>query len=271
VLRIPISRQLRTGYSRVVIDPLPGESLRALVVGDPGAGDDSLPGARDEAVRVAATLEGLGVDVAAYIGASGDPRGAELADIPPATRLEVLGELLSGRYDLVHYSGHGTLNTQAPELPAGWVFADGLITARELSQLAEAPRMVVANACYTSVLSAGDAAPPTGTGPQSGVTSQAALVPGLADEFLRAGAVHYLGTAWPVNDTAGVAFAEAFYAALVGDGTSVGAAVCAARRAAYARREEWGTTWAAYQHYGDPTDCLRNPADGRAATGEERR
>jgi hypothetical protein len=259
VVRIPIARQLRTGYARVPIEPLAGQTFRALVVGDPGAGPDALPGARIEALRVASRLRELGLEVAAYIGPPSQAREEELADIPPATHLEVLGELLSGRYDLVHFCGHGTVNVQDTDQPPGWVFADGLITARELSQLVEAPRMVIANACYTSVLSEADAVAPLGASPQ------AQLTPGLADEFLRAGAVHYVGAAWRTHDAAGVTFAETFYAKLFGQGTTIGGAMCAARRAVHARQQTWGATWAAYQHYGDPTDGL--PTGSRRITG----
>lgn len=259
IVRTPICRQLRTGYSQVLIEPATPTSLRALVVGDPGAPQRaSLAGAREEAKRVRTALRDLGVDVTAYIGAPTASRDEDLAGIAPATRLEVLGELLSGRYDLVHFSGHGTFDEDDPERRAGWVFADGLLTSRELAQLTEPPRVVVANACFTSVLSRTEDAAPAGGPPE------ATLTPGLADEFLRGGVVHYVGTAWPIHDAAGAAFALTFYRHLLGEGASIGRAVCASRNELWQRRDEWAFGWAAYQHYGDPTDCLQTRA-GRAA------
>jgi hypothetical protein len=243
--------------------------LRALVIGDPGGSNASLQGAREEAKHVAKTLRELGVHVEAYIGPPSAPREDDLADIPPATRLEVLGELLSGRYQLVHYSGHGAFDAVHPQGRAGWVFADGLITARELAQLTEPARMVFANACYTSVLgrnaSAGDGTDRDNTAPAAapGTPSEPSLTPGLADEFLRAGVVHYIGTAWPIDDAAGVEFAHKFYDQLLGRGASVGKAMCAARNAVWQKHEKWGLAWAAYQHYGDPTDSLQ--AERRSA------
>jgi len=92
----------------------------------------------------------------------------------------------------------------------------------------------------------------------------------LADEFLRVGVVHYVGTSWRVPDELARRFARTFYESLLapaegGGARTVGQAVRAAREGLfYARgpdsgitggREQW-SAWAAYQHYGDPQDTL---------------
>ena len=272
VIRTPIARQLRTGYSKVLIEPAMITQLRALVIGDPGEGDASLPGAREEAKRVTETLRDLGVQVEAYIGPPSGPREGDLADFPPATRLEVLGELLSGRYQLVHYCGHGTFDAVDPQR-AGWVFADGLLTARELAQLTEPPRVVVANACYTSVLArteGGDQDKPAPATASGMPKSEAKLTPGLADEFLRAGVVHYIGAAWQISDAAGVDFAVKIYDQLLRREASLGRAICAARHSVWQKREKWGLAWAAYQHYGDPTDSLHADKSSAVQPGGDR-
>src|SRR3712207_8905320 len=74
--------------------------MRALVIGDPCGGDLSLAGAREEAVAVAAVLKRHGIRVEAFIG-SADSSPPEEAR--PATRLDVLAKVLTGRYDLIHY------------------------------------------------------------------------------------------------------------------------------------------------------------------------
>lgn len=257
VLRTAIARQLRTEYAQVLTEPATTTTLRALVIGDPGEGRASLVGARQEAKQVRTALQRLGVEVTTYIGAPTASREDDLAGIPPATRLEVLGELLSGQYEIVHFCGHGTFDEVDPERRAGWVFADGLLTSRELVQLTEPPRLVVANACYTSVVSRSPAAAPSDNTLASARPADAALTPGLADEFLRAGVVHYIGAAWPIHDAAGPVFAHELYQQLLAEGATVGTALCASRNTLWESREEWGVSWAAYQHYGDPTDCVQ--------------
>jgi CHAT domain-containing protein len=77
----------------------------------------------------------------------------------------------------------------------------------------------------------------------------------LAETLLRAGVAHYIGTHWPVSDTAATAFAEAFYRQLL-RGT-IGAALVTARRAVHASRSP---DWADYIHYGDAEFRLKAPA-----------
>ena len=62
-----------------------------------------------------------------------------------------------------------------------------------------------------------------------------------------------------MSDDDAVVFSRTFYKKALGEpGTSIGEAVTAARRAVWEHRPEFdrGDTWAAYQHYGDPTDQL---------------
>jgi CHAT domain-containing protein len=230
--------------------------LRALVVGDPGdpARGHHLPGARDEALEVHRLLQQKGLEVVLMIGAPGTaevPRAARLKDFRPASRLDVLMELATGRYDLLHYAGHGDFDPQHPDL-TGWLFHDGLFTSRLLERVDVAPSLVVANACL-SARTAG----PAGRG-------EADLLPGLADEFFRRGVRNYVGTAWKVNDQGAVRFARAFYDALLptpaadgsrARGATVGRALRDARTL-LAEERAYGALWAAYQHYGDPQHLL---------------
>lgn len=158
------------------------------------------------------------------------------------------------------------------------MFADGLLTAQELALLERPPLIVVANACYTARLGGatgpGTPAAPPGVADRSPWGNpQAALVPSLADEFLRVGVGHYIGAAWRIPDDQGVTFAEQFYTHLFKGGSgeaepTVGDAVRAARRRLYEERaagqrrpdtapngQRW-SSWAAYQHYGDAADAF---------------
>ena len=274
--RTPIARQMRTTYSRVATDEH-GDPRRALVIADPGdpALGQSLPSARQEGAAVAAVLRDCGLEVKLYVGAPGT---TPLPDSEPATQLDVLTELLVGGYDIVHFAGHGAFEPDRPEL-AGWVFANGLLSARELSQLTSAPRLVVANACWSAARPESRSARPLAT---SDVTAQSALTPVLADEFLRVGVAHYIGASWSLPDDLALQFATTFYRHLLGLGTAgpgaVGRSLCAAREklfylrghdAASSQPERW-SAWAAYQHYGDPCDVLAAAAPSRPPTGQGR-
>jgi CHAT domain-containing protein len=279
-VRTPIARQLRTSYAAVAGEDLESAELRALVIGDPGdpLHGHGLPAARTEAKEVEKVLREHGFTVRLFLGMRGtDADGAE-----PATQLDVLKELLGRKYHVIHYAGHGTFDPENPRR-TGWLFADGVLGARELAQLTQAPRLVVANACWSAARpgsSAGDRAGPdtsTAADPQTG---QAALTPVLADEFLRVGVVHYVGTSWRVPDELARRFARLFYDSLLspagGGPRTVGQAMRAAREGlfyargpdpAMASREHW-SAWAAYQHYGDPHDTLE--LEGRQAARRAR-
>lgn len=278
VLQQSISRQLRTTYSRPPALKLRGSrELNVLVIGDPGGVGAELPGARQEALAVHEMLHGLagaGVQVTTLIGAKG---ATEEPGFPPAERLDVLDELLSGVYEVVHYCGHGTFDAH-DDRRAGWYFADGLLTSRELNQLSgTAPRLVVANACHSSRITGatgpadpgadrdgaanGDAGRPHREAAAAVDATNAMLTPSLADEFFRCGVSNYIGAAWPVADDDAVRFSKELYLRLLGPSAdTIGEAVTAARRAVWDGHDglgDRGTTWMAYQHYGDPSDRVR--------------
>ena len=281
-LRTPIARQLRTTYSRAVADYAEPTHLRALVVADPGPPARKLPGARAEGIALAKLLRSRGVDVSLFVGPPGTepPEGGQVA-----TELDVLTELLVGRYDIVHFAGHGTMSQDRPDL-AGWLFCDGVLAAAELTQMTWAPRLVTANACWTAsglgrpdtetlhrwtTPAGGQGAPPAGSVASADGTDErqrARLTAVLADEFLRVGVAHYIGTSWQVPDSMGLQFALSFYDRVLPTagrrGEPFGRALCGARQVLFGMRgttpeavrpETW-SGWAAYQHFGDPADVL---------------
>jgi pimeloyl-ACP methyl ester carboxylesterase len=257
-LRVPLARQLRTTYSPPPAPaPRAPSRLRALVVGDPGDPEKglSLPGARREAQRVADILRSRGVDVVELVGAPDAAGTGPLPGIAPASRIDVLHQLLSGGFDLLHYCGHGDFDAAEPDR-AGWVFKGGLLTSRELEGMALAPRLVVANACLSGLTSG-----VTRTGAAVAVRGETELLPGLADEFFRRGVRDYVGTAWEVSDEGAILFAETFYdTVLPASGRPVidvtyGQAMLKARQT-LAEAGAYESLWAAYQHYGDPTGSL---------------
>jgi hypothetical protein len=254
-----LSRQMRTTYARTDPEESSVEQMRALVIGDPGDPNRgmSLPDARKEAADVADVLREHKIDVDLFIGALGsEPTpGARFA-----TRLDVLAKMHNRNYHIIHYAGHGVFDPENPEL-SGWLFADGLLAARELIQFSQAPRLVMADACW----SAAHPDDPAKKEPQAGDRGE--LAPVLADEFLRVGTGHVIGASWPLPDKEARTFATSFYSALLGSGgqdpMSVGQAIRRSRQILWqeARKSnpaspERRCAWAAYQHYGDPGDHL---------------
>jgi hypothetical protein len=283
-LRTPIARQLRTTYARTTVEREERTSLKALVIADPGGPKHTLKGARGEGLEVARRLLDRGISVQLFMGSPANPPDESVLErsgggipVRVATQLDVLKELLTGDYDIVHFAGHGVLpGTGHPEL-AGWLFSDGVLAARELSQLTVAPWLVTANACWT----AHDIGQGGGPSESEGRTELTAV---LADEFFRAGVTHFIGTSWAIPDGAAQQFAASLYDQIIprsgASGRRIGDAVRDARSLLFSERPrveaeaspEAFNAWAAYQHYGDPADSvdrLRSPRRPNITRGAE--
>ena len=267
-----MSRQMRTAYSAPPAPQMRSGRIRtALVVGDPGDPEKghSLPGARLEAQEVAELLRGRGLKVTELVGAPDELGNGPLPGVAAAGRLDVLRLLLDGGFDLLHYCGHGAFDEKQPDR-VGWVFKDGLLTARELERMDTAPRLVVANACLSARTSE-----VTRTGAAVARRGDAELLPSLADEFFRRGVCDYVGTAWEVNDEGAILFAKAFYEVVLPGGPNpagtLGQGLLAARKRLFDHADIYGALWAAYQHYGDPNAQVGDEGatpEAEATTGD---
>ncbi len=254
----PIARQLRTSLSPSSTTVSRGRGpLRALIVGDPGDPDrgEGLPGARREALAVAALLRSMKVEVDLLLGAPGHSDGQA-----PATRSAMI-DMLSRRsapYDILHFCGHGVFDPADPS-ESGWLFADGVLGPNELRLALEmgAPPLILANACLSGRL----AEPTPKPGANAADTwTEHGLVPGLADAMLQYGARNFIGTCREISDEGAVRFSEVFYRRVLPNETDaepVGASLLAARDALYAERKTYGSLWATYQHYGNPAWRIR--------------
>ncbi len=252
----PLARQLRTFYSPRPVELDTPQRLKALVIGDPGGPGYALEAAREEAIAVEKILKSHNVETELMVGAPEDGTGAGWNNLRAADYFEVVSLLLSGGYDIVHFSGHATFDSAAAD-QTGWVFKGGaVLTAHELDGMERPPRLVVANACLSSQVSqqvVGVNRPGEHGGSQT--RGNAGLVATLADEFFKRGVSDYIGAAWEVPSDPAKKFAEEFYQALLISGNKLGPAVCKARAALYSE-QKWGAAWAAYQHYGDPTRAI---------------
>jgi hypothetical protein len=261
-----LARLFRTSLSTVRGMPPPiNKHLRVLIIADPSPGDLELPNSRKEGVAVVRALQaaqrawGDVYDIRATvrIGSSrNDPEVQRTLDevskatevvhseAKPCEPLELLSLIVNHPYDVVHYAGHGEFNPMTGRM--GWVFdRDCVLSAEEIFRIRQVPRLVFANACFSAATTDYD--------------RQRQPV-GLAQAFFARGIQNYLGTGWAVQDDSALVFADRFYCQVLGisrqdDGVAtyatappgtLGNALANARRAILGK----GTTWGAYQLYG---------------------
>ncbi len=193
-----------------------------------------LPGAVEEGERVAAMLtqvEGAGITAI---------RGSD------ATRARLLAEFRSGDYDAIHFAGHAWFDAAAPA-SSGILCAGGrVLSGADLAAMDSVPALVFFNACESGRLRA-----------TVNPLRQLDRSVGFAEAFLRGGVANFIGTWWPVSDSAASAFATALYRDLA-NGVSIGDALGAARAAVRALPS---ADWANYLHYGSYDFTLKTPKD----------
>jgi hypothetical protein len=226
-----LTRQFRTMLSSPGLAPPLNRSLKVLVIADPAPEPEfQLSGARHEGREVVRVLNrfkrenGLDITVSEHIGATAcDP-------------VEILALLLSEEFDIVHYAGHGVFDEKDPS-HSGWVFGrDRILSAREIFRARRVPRLVFANACFSAVIK---------ERPAMTFDEMNRRLAGLAEAFFERGVRNYIGAGWPVDDGPAVQFATVFYEnALAGE--TLGDSVAEARKQILGQ----GSTWGAYQHYG---------------------
>jgi CHAT domain-containing protein len=240
-------RQLATPTFRA--RPAHALAAAAFVVGNPDLGGGSrfadLPGAREEAQRVAALLGSGGFRVTACIDARTDT---------------IMQGLHRDAYRILHLAGHGehgytlpahaAADGDAAQCPpavgkvSGMIIGrDTLLTAGDIEQMRWVPELVFLNCCHLGR-----------TRPDDGA-DRGALAANLAVQFIRMGVRAVIAAGWAVDDAAATAFAEAFYARMLA-GEAFGEAVRAAREEVWLRFPDCNT-WGAYQCYGDQSLRLR--------------
>jgi pimeloyl-ACP methyl ester carboxylesterase len=229
---LKLTRQFRTLLSSApgIIPPL-SHDLKVLVIADPAPEAElQLPGARQEGREVVKVLNDfkknteLTIEITDRIGpAECDP-------------LEILALIFNEEFDIVHFAGHGIFDEKNPH-HGGWIFGtDCILSPREIFRARRVPRLVFANACFSAVVREGKAISADEMNRQ---------LAGLAEAFFERGVQNYIGAGWPVEDIPAVEFARVFYEkALTGE--TLGDALSEARRSILYD----GSTWGAYQHYG---------------------
>jgi len=247
-----LTRQFRTQLAGApAIAPPVNRSLRVLVIADPAREPElQLEGARREGQELVALLR----------TAAREFRESGELDIEVVSRIgheecrvvDILNLFFNKNFDVIHFSGHGVFDAEHPN-HSGWVFGkNSVFSAREIFRTRRVPRLVFANACFSAATLG--VWKPKGKGKgKAGLAFQDKFTPeatnkklaGMAEAFFERGVQNYIGTGWKVNDEAATRFATTFYARCLA-GHLIGDALAAARREIF----EYGSTWGAYQHYG---------------------
>jgi hypothetical protein len=190
-----------------------------LMIANP-TGD--LIGSQNEANYIISQLRGSNLRISRY--------GSEIR------KNDYIKLLESGKYSIVHYSGHSARSTELWK--SCHVFLDDLCYGYEIEALKmkNPPRLVFSNSCESAEGSLNKN--------ETGNTS-------LSGSYLKAGVGGCVGTIWNVSDVGSSNFASDFYRYLL-FGATLGEALLNARKAAFKR---WGYNnliWGSYILFGDP-------------------
>jgi hypothetical protein len=237
-------RQLKTQEFRA--RPAHAFDNRALVVGNPDlAGSDKfddLPGARQEAQKVAALLAGSNYQVQDCIDEHAE---------------DIIENLHRDAWRILHLAGHGVheyaLDAAGERKLSGMVIGPAtLLTPGDIEQMRWVPELVFINCCHL------------GRSGQGAELARGALAANLGMQFIRMGVRAVIAAGWAVDDRAGAAFADSFYRRMLA-GETFGEAVRAAREEIWAGYPR-ANTWGAYQCYGDPSYRLHRDSPTRQWT-----
>ncbi len=216
-----------------------GDVLEMLLVVNPTL---DLDGADDEADRIKALFP--------------SHSALRLTEIrgEAATHQTLRREFSSGRYDVLHYAGHAYFDDEKPSRSGILCHGDRVLSGAQLAGLAHLPALAFFNACEAGrTRGVRGAERGDDAARRKEIPQRIRRNVGLAEAFLRGGVANYVGTYWPVGDSAAEIFAATFYAGLI-DGEAIGAALQAARKAV---RQTGSIDWADYIHYGSYDFALK--------------
>lgn len=237
-VRVGMVRQLSALQFRA--KPLISQSRSALIIIDPRSSLAELPGAQREGEAVLEALRDCGW---AVMPSRRDEPG------------EIIVKQFGRGYGIVHYCGHGVADVRRytkgfdqPQMiddpenaQSGMVLGNGVfLTAETLESLRELPRLAFINCCHLGAIQERE--------PSHQIAAH------FAEKLILMGVPCVIAAGWAVDDLTAAVFAQSFYRAFL-RGRTFGESVKLAREAAYAADPN-GTTFAAYQCYGDPSYAL---------------
>ena len=131
-----------------------------------------------------------------------------------------------------------------------------VLSPREIFRLRKVPRLVFANACFSSQTSNGSLS----IDEKVSARETNKKLAGIAEAFFARGIENYIGAGWQVNDSLAVEFARKFYENALSKNVennkyaSLSEALGEARK--IIKQKTDNSTWGAYQHYGDANTRL---------------
>jgi tetratricopeptide (TPR) repeat protein/Mrp family chromosome partitioning ATPase len=244
VVRYGLVRQLlQTRFQQRVV--VPTGRPKALIIGNPRGAQiperfPELLGAEAEAGAIRELLSSTH-DVTILTGREATPEN-------------VCEQLFAQAWEIVHISAHGVVRAMmagpdGQQKPmTGVVLGGGVVLGPSvLSKMPVSPGVFFLNCCHLGHID------PTAEeqAQQAALTAvQPELAASLAVQLIKNGVRAVVAAGWAVKDTVAQAFGTKFYDAML-DGSGFGEATLAARGVAY-KMDQNGTTWGAYQCYGEP-------------------
>ena len=253
---LKLTRQFRTTLSSAPgIAPPINKSLRFLVIADPANGYPGLglPQAEKEGQTVVNLLKKYATDFKK--NGTLDIKIESRIGTDQCKPVDILALILNETFDVIHFAGHGIFDKKRPNR-SGWIFSDNcILSAREIFRARQVPRLVFANACFSAVCKDDNPENKAWNHEDEDLTITVEKDPsaekgnrklaGMAESFFERGVQNYIGTGWPVADDSASTFAQVFYKNVL-KGNPLGDALAEARKAIF----DLGSTWGAYQHYG---------------------
>lgn len=230
---------------RVVV---PTGRPKALIICDPpeahAMGFLPLPGALDEAIAVRKILE--------------TSHDVVVLSERDATPENICQHLVAEAWEIVHIAAHGVVRKKMAGSDGvlrpmtGVVLGSGIVLGPSvLSKMPVAPNLFFLNCCHIGKVEPGAE---ESARKAALAVNQPELAASVAVQLIRSGVRAVVAAGWAVDDDAALEFSKKFYGIML-DGGGFGEATLFARGAAYQVRPS-GTTWGAYQCYGEPDYAL---------------
>ena len=164
------------------------------------------------------------------------------------TASEIVLNLFSNDYKIIHLAGHGIYNPKAKQKSGMVIGKDMYLTTADIKQMSTVPELVFVNCCHLGAVDGND---------EKFFRDRYKLAANIGTELIEMGVKAVIAAGWAVDDTAATEFANVFYTKIF-DGYNFGDAVTAARSSIYEKYHHKNNTWGAYQCYGDPFYKLIN-------------
>jgi CHAT domain-containing protein len=165
--------------------------------------------------------------------------GYENISLINKTASEIVLNLFSRDYKVIHLAGHGIYNAKLRQNRNG-NYDDIFLTTADIEQMSTVPELVFVNCCHLGKVE---------TDGEKYLRDRYKLAANIGTQLIEIGVKAVIAAGWAVNDQAAADFAKIFYSRMF-EGYSFGDAVTEARSFIYENYRGSNNTWGAYQCYG---------------------